>query len=34
MQAAIRTGVPYQTRRDPPPGDPRAAHAQAAVAGE
>jgi hypothetical protein len=26
MAEAIRTGRPYQTRVDPPPGDPRAAH--------
>lgn len=26
MAEAERTGVPYQTRLDPPPGDPRAAH--------
>jgi hypothetical protein len=26
MADAIRTGCPYQTRLDPPPGDPRAAH--------
>ncbi len=26
MQAAIRTGVPYQTRLDPPPADPRCCH--------
>ena len=26
MQAAIRTGHPYQTRLDPPPADPRVAH--------
>lgn len=26
MAAALRTGNPYQTRLDPPPGDPRAAH--------
>jgi hypothetical protein len=27
MARAMATGVPYQTRLDPPPGDPRAAHA-------
>ena len=26
MAEAMRTGQPYQTRLDPPPGDPRAAH--------
>ena len=26
MAAAMRTGVPYQTRLDPPPADPRVAH--------
>ena len=26
MAEAIRTGQPYQTRLDPPPADPRAAH--------
>jgi hypothetical protein len=26
IQRAIETGVPYQTRLDPPPADPRAAH--------
>lgn len=26
MATAMQTGVPYQTRLDPPPGDPRAAH--------
>lgn len=26
MVEAERTGVPYQTRLDPPPADPRAAH--------
>ena len=26
MQRAIETGEPYQTKLDPPPGDPRAAH--------
>jgi hypothetical protein len=26
MQTAIDTGIPYQTRLDPPPADPRAAH--------
>lgn len=26
MAQAMRTGQPYQTRLDPPPGDPRAAH--------
>jgi hypothetical protein len=26
MAAAERTGVPYQTRLDPPPADPRVAH--------
>jgi hypothetical protein len=28
MAEAERTGVPYQTRLDPPPADPRVAHAQ------
>ena len=27
MQQAIDTGEPYQTRLDPPPADPRVAHA-------
>jgi hypothetical protein len=27
MQEALRTGQPYQTRLDPPPGDPRCCHA-------
>jgi hypothetical protein len=27
MERAKQTGVPYRTRLDPPPGDPRAAHA-------
>ncbi|MGH9542805.1 MAG: Eco57I restriction-modification methylase domain-containing protein [Terriglobales bacterium] len=31
MSEAIRTGSPYQTRLDPPPGDPRAAHPAAAA---
>ncbi|RJR18716.1 MAG: hypothetical protein C4582_11335, partial [Desulfobacteraceae bacterium] len=26
MAEAIRTGIPYKTRVNPPPGDPRAAH--------
>lgn len=26
MERAIRTGQPYQTRLNPPPGDPRVAH--------
>jgi hypothetical protein len=26
MAEAERTGVPYQTRLDPPPADPRVAH--------
>ena len=26
MAAAVRAGVPYQTRLDPPPADPRVAH--------
>ena len=26
MAEAIRTGHPYQTRLDPPPGDPRCCH--------
>ena len=26
LTAAARTGVPYQTRLDPPPADPRVAH--------
>jgi hypothetical protein len=26
MQEAIRTGKPYQTRLNPPPGDPRCCH--------
>jgi hypothetical protein len=30
MAEAARTGRPYQTRLDPPPGDPRAAHGVAA----
>jgi hypothetical protein len=30
MEQARRTGCPYQTRLDPPPGDPRAAHPIAA----
>jgi len=32
MAEATRTGVPYQTRLDPPPADPRVAHAARAVA--
>lgn len=28
LQQAIASGVPYQTPLDPPPGDPRAAHAE------
>jgi type I restriction-modification system DNA methylase subunit len=31
MAAAIRTGAAYQTRLDPPPADPRAAHPPAAA---
>jgi hypothetical protein len=31
MAEAIRTGVPYQTHLDPPPADPRVAHAPLAV---
>jgi hypothetical protein len=27
MAEAVRTGIPYQTRLDPPPADPRVAHA-------
>jgi hypothetical protein len=30
MEQARRTGRPYQTRLDPPPGDPRAAHSSSA----
>ncbi len=30
MSEAVRTGKPYQTRLDPPPADPRVAHAEAA----
>ena len=26
LQASIRTGIPYQTRLDPPPADPRCCH--------
>jgi len=26
MAQAMRTGVPYQTRLNPPPADPRVAH--------
>jgi hypothetical protein len=32
MQAAIRTGQPYQTRLDPPPADPRCCHPPRGVA--
>lgn len=31
MAEAIRTGIPYQSRLDPPPADPRAAHGAAAA---
>jgi hypothetical protein len=34
MAEAIRTGRPYQTRLDPPPGDPRAAHPPREAASE
>jgi hypothetical protein len=34
MAEAMRTGRPYQTRLDPPPGDPRAAHAGARSDGQ
>jgi hypothetical protein len=33
MAEAERTGVPYQTRLDPPPADPRVAHAAVQVVG-
>jgi len=33
MAEAMRTGVPYQTRLDPPPADPRVAH-QPATTGQ
>jgi hypothetical protein len=33
MAEAIRTGRPYQTRLDPPPGSPLAAHERSATAG-
>src|ERR1700757_1611311 len=32
MAEAERSGVPYQTRLDPPPADPRVAHAAASAA--
>jgi hypothetical protein len=34
MERAKRTGRPYQTRLDPPPGDPRAAHQERRDASE
>jgi hypothetical protein len=33
MAAAARTGVPYATRLDPPPADPRVAHPDTRVEG-